>query len=153
MKLAFSGQGRYTDFEDGYTMYVNRSRNGESVDKKTYSRIVRMYCSILADRLLDNGIVDLPNEMGMIVAAILKRKPQYRGNKFIGYGKMDWQKKVYDGTLKTFGMVFLPKMGKKRNNFRCYGFVANRRLFQKMKAVYENTYCNWSPIAFDDEMI
>ena len=153
MKLAFSGHGRYTDFEDGYKMYVNRSRKGESVDQKTYNRIVRAYCSILSDRLKQDGIIDLPNEMGMIAAAIIKRKPQYRRGKFIGYGKMDWEKKQYDGTLRTFGLVFLPKLGKKKNNFRCYGFVANRRLFKKMKEIYEQSECNWSPIAFNDEMI
>jgi len=153
MKLAFSGEGRYTDFEDGYRMYVNRSRKGESVDRKTYNRIIRLYCSSLADRLEENGIIDLPNDMGMIAAAVLKRKPQYRGKKFVGYGKMDWKKKMYDGTLRAFGIVFLPKMGKKRNNLRCYGFVANRRLFQRMKKTYENFDCDWSPIAFEEEMI
>lgn len=153
MKLAFSGQGRYTEFEDGYQMYVNRSRKGESVDKKTYNRIIRLYCSLLADRLQEYGIIDLPNEIGMIATATIRRKPQYRGKKFIGYGKMDWKEGYYDGTLKTFGLVFLPKSGKKRNNFRCYGFVANRRLFKKTKEIYDAGLCRWAPIAFNDEMI
>ena len=152
MKLAFNSQAHYTDFSDGYRLYVNRSRKGESVDQKTYNRIIRLYCSSLADRLEEYGIIDLPNEMGMIAAAILTRKPQYRGKTFVGFGKMDWEKGHYDGTLKTFGLVFLPKMGKKQN-MRCYGFVANRQLFKRMKARYEQDFCPWSPIVFKDEMI
>lgn len=152
MKLAFNGQAHYTDFADGYRMYVNRSRKGESVDKRTYNRIIRLYCSSLAERLQENGIVDLPDEIGMIAAAIIRRRPQYRGKKFVGFGKMDWDKGHYDGTLKTFGLVFLPK-GRKRQNMRCYGFVANRQLFKKMKSIYETEFCPWSPIVFNDEMI
>lgn len=153
MKLAFSGQGRYTDFEDGYRLYLNRSRNSECVDQKTYNRIIRKYCKLLVDRLKRYGVVDLPNNIGIIAAAIIKRKPQYRGKKFIGYGKKDWASGNYDGTLKTFGIVFLPKLDKKRNCFRSYGFVANRRLFKALKGVYEGDHCDWSPIAFNDEMI
>lgn len=153
MKLAFNGEGRYAEFSEGYQMYLKRSRKGECVDQKTYNRIIRKYCSRLADRLCNNGIVDLPNEIGMIAAATITRKPQYRGKQFIGYGKMDWTKGHYDGTLKTFGLVFLPKGGKKRNNFRCYGFVANRKLFKRMKEVHNQDSCSWGPIRFNDEMI
>lgn len=152
MKLAFNGYAHYTDFSDGYKMYVNRSRKHQCVDKKTYNRIIRMYCSRLADRLLENGIVDLPNEMGMIAAAEITRRPRYRGDKFIGYGKYDFEKGHYDGTMRTFGMVFLPKHGKK-NSMRSYGFVANRVLFKKMKAMFESGLCLWQPIQFNDEMI
>lgn len=111
-----------------------------------------MYCSMLADRLQENGIVDLPNEMGMIVAAEIRRKPQYRGKKFIGYGKYDYEKGHYDGTIKTFGLVFLPKRAKKQN-MRCYGFVANRVLFKKMKEKFKSGLSQWKPIQFNDEMI
>ena len=151
MRLAFNGKAHYTDFSDGYQLYVNRSRKEPNVDNKTYNRIIRMYCSLLANRLKETGIADLPNDMGMIVAAIMRRKPQYRGNKFIGYGKMDWNKGHYDGTLKSFGLVFLPKGNKK--NLRCYGFVANRELFKEMKNLYEQQHCSWQPIVFNDEMI
>ncbi len=152
MKLAFNGHAHYTDFADGYQLYVNRSRKGQCVDKKTYNRIVRMYCSILAERLQENGIVDLPNEMGMIAAAEIRRKPQYRGKKFIGYGKYDYKKGHYDGIIKTFGLVFLPRRERKQN-MRCYGFVANRVLFKRMKEKYESGLCLWQPIQFNDEMI
>ena len=151
MKLAFNGEGHYTDFSDGYELYKNRAKTDKYVDAKTYNKIIRMYGSLLADRLLKYGIVDLPNNMGMIAASIIRRRPQYRGKKFIGYGKMDWEKGHRDGSPKVFGMVFLPRHEKK--NMRCYGFVANRQLFKKMKAVYEQDFCPWYPIEFNDEMI
>ena len=152
MKLAFSGDARYTDFSEGYSLYVNRSRNGLSVDRKTYSRIIRKYCKLLADRLIENGIVDLPAELGSIAAATITRKPQYRGDKFIGYGKMDWKTGHYDGKLKTFGMVYLPRRNK-TNNLRSFGYVANRKLFNKMKNHFHSDHCQWQPIVYNDEMI
>lgn len=153
MKLAFSGKGHYTDFDEGYKMYISRSRGGRDVDIKTYKRIVRTYCSLLVERLKKDGIVDLPNDIGMIAAATIRRKAQYRGKKFVGYGKYDWSKGHYDGTLKTFGLVFLPRLEKKKNNFRCYGFVANRQLFKRISELAKSGICSWSPIEFNDEMI
>ena len=152
MKLAFSGQGRYADFTKGYDLYVKRSRSGAALDQRSYNRIVRRFCQKLSQQLSENGIVDLPAGLGSIAAAEFTRKPQYRGKRFVGYGKMDWTKGHYDGTLKAFGFAFLPVHGK-NDNLRCYGFVANRRLFQKMKGLYEKEECAWTPIAFDDEMI
>lgn len=153
MKLAFNNKAHYTDFSDGYKMYISRSRSDRNIDVKTYNRIIRKYCSILAGRLLECGIVDLPADIGMIAAAELKRKSQYRGKTFIGYGRYDWSKGHYDGSFKTFGIVFLPKAGKRRNNLRCYGFVSNRALFKRMKEKYEHEFCQWSPIEFNDELI
>lgn len=152
MKLAFNSQARYTDFSDGYKLYIARSRKGESVDETMYKRIIRKYCSRLAEHLQEYGIIDLPNEMGSIAVAEITRRPQYRGKQFIGYGKMDWKKGHYDGTLKSFGFVFLPKRNKKQN-LRCYGFVANRELYKKMKDIYQAPHCSWHPIVFNDEMI
>lgn len=152
MKLAFNGQGRYTDFDEGYRLYVKRSKKGEYVDGKTYNRIIRQYCKLLSDKLFEEGIVDLPEGMGSIAAAILTRKPQFRGKTFVGYGKMDWQTGHYDGKLKTFGIVYLPRHDK-NPNLRSFGFVANRRLFQKVKERYEGYDCPWRPIEFNDEMI
>lgn len=152
MKLAFSGQGRFGEFNESYDLYVKRSKNGNAVDFATYKRILKRYCERLAGRLLDEGIVDLPNGLGSVVAAIMTRKPQYRGKKFVGYGKMDWEKGHYDGKLKTFGMVYLPRRGKNAN-LRSYGYVANRALFKRMKQSYESGESNWKPIEFNDEMI
>jgi hypothetical protein len=152
MKLAFSGKAQYTDFDRGYELYVKRSKKNECFDHKTYNRVIRMFCRGLAERLGRDGIVDLPNNLGSVAAARITRKPQYRGDRFIGYGKMDWSTGHYDGQLKTFGLVFLPSRDKTQN-LRCYGFVANRRLFQKMKRDYEGGECGWTLLDFNDEMI
>lgn len=152
MKLAFSGQARYTDFEDAYDLYVKRSKKGEYVDASMYSRIVRAYCKLLADKLFEDGMVDLPKGLGSIAAAIITRKPQFRGKTFIGYGKMDWEKGHFDGNLKTFGLVYLPEH-EKNPNLRSFGFVANRRLFKRVKERYNSEDCPWQPIEFNDEMI
>ena len=152
MKLAFNGQGRYVDYTKGYELYLKRRRFKDAISFTEYRRAVRAYCRALAERLLNEGYVDFPNGIGAISAAILRRKPQYRGKQFIGFGKMDWEKGHLDGTYKTFGLVFLPSR-KADPNLRCYGFVANRRLFQAMKREYLECECNWSPMEFNDEMI
>ena len=152
MKLAFNGQAHYPDYANGYDLYVKRSKKGMSVDYKTYKKIIRRYCEILADRLIEQGIVDLPCGLGSIASAILTRKPQYRGKQFIGYGKMDWKTGHYDGRLKTFGLVFLPRRSR-TENLRSFGFVANRRLFKKMKEGYNSGELAWRPIEFNDDMI
>lgn len=153
MKLAFSGQGRYADFSNGYELYKKRSKSGEEIDRETYCRVIRLYCKHLAQGLEENGIVDLPNEIGSIASATLTRRPQFRGKKFIGYGAIDWSTGQYDGKLKTFGMVFLPRHTKKNANLRCFGFVANRRLFKMLKEIYNREDCPWATLEFNDEMI
>ena len=152
MKLAFSGQARYTDFDRAYELYRKRSKKNECFDKTVYRRVIRKYCRMLADRLQEEGFVDLPNDMGTIAAVILTRKPQYRGKKFIGYGKMDWKTGRYDGNLKAFGIAYLPRHDK-NDNLRAFGFVANRQLYKKMKAAWENGTCTWIPTQFNDDMI
>lgn len=152
MKLAFNSKAKYTDFSEGYEIYKKRARFGNELTEKEYKRVVRAYCRGLAEQLKENGIVDLPNDIGSIAACTITRKPQFRGDKFVGYGKIDWSTGQYDGSLKTFGLCFLPKRGKHKN-FRCYGFVANRRLFKEMKEIYLSGGCEWYPIQFNDEMI
>lgn len=152
MKLAFNGKGHYTDFSESYDLYVKRSRGGDVFDERTFRRVVRSYCRILSERLIRDGIADLPCNMGTIVAARITRKPQYRGKEFIGYGKKDWKTGEYDGKLKTFGLVFLPKHGK-NENLRCFGYVANRKLFQKVKSKYESDERTWELLDFNDDMI
>jgi len=152
MKLAFHGQGRYPDYDRGYALYRKRNRGRVPLDEKTYNRVIRQFCKGLAGRLESEGCVDLPSDLGTISAAVITRKPQYRGKKFIGYGKYDWKTRQFDGKLKTFGIVFLPKHSDK-NSLRCYGFVANRRLFQRMKEMYDGYDCPWTPIDFNETMI
>ena len=152
MKLAFNGQAHYTDFASGYDLYKKRSKAGRSFSEREYRRVIRTYCRLLADSLVKNGIVDFPGELGSVVAAVITRKAQYRGKKFIGYGGWDYKNKCYDGKLKTFGMVYLPRQ-KKNDNLRSFGFVANRQLFRRMKERFQDSLCPWTPITFEKEMI
>lgn len=152
MKLAFSGEARYPDFNDGYRLYSKRVRDFVQLGFSTYRKVVKMYCASLAERLCENGMVDLPSGLGSICAVTIRRKPQYRGKKFIGYGKMNWDGGYMDGDPVAFGIVFLPN--RKRNmNLRSYGFVANRKLYKKMKELYSGYDCKWVPLEFSDELI
>lgn len=152
MKLAFNGQAHYANFDASYELYKRRSKTGQIVDEATYKKLIKSYCHSLAEKLAENGIVDLPKEMGSIATAVITRKPQYRNNKFIGYGGIDRATGKYDGKLKTFGIVFLPGHGK-NGNLRSFGFVANKQLFRKLKKIYESEECGWQPIEFKDELI
>lgn len=152
MRLAFDNKGHYPDLSEGYALYIRRCRERKPIGRKDYSRVVKAYCRLLAKRLEAEGAVDMPKELGTLTAARLTRKPQYRGKRFVGYGKMDWTTGRYDGKLKTFGIVYLPKHGK-NDNLRCLGFVANRSLFKRMKSRYENEECSWSLLDFNDDMI
>ncbi len=152
MKLAFSGQARYPDMTEGYELYVRRTRVGNPVDLDTYTAVVKDYCSLLAGDLERNGITDLPCGLGSVAAVIMRRRPQYRGRKFVGYGSYDWKKGHYDGEPDAFGLAFLPKRDRTAN-LRCYGFVANRRLFKKMKELYQSHDCPWVPMEYGKEMI
>lgn len=152
MKLAFSGQAKYPDMTDGYELYVRRARTNKSVDLQTYTAVVKEYCSLLAEDLKNEGIVDLPCGLGSVAAVTIRRRPQYRGKKFVGYGSYNWEKGHYDGEPKAFGLAFLPSRDK-TNNLRCYGFVANRKLFKKMKELYQSYDCPWVPMEYGKEMI
>lgn len=151
MKLAFHNEGHYTDFSESYELYKKRAVYGEELSERQFRKAIREYCKLQAERIRAVGIVDLPRDLGSVAAAILVRRPQYRGKKFIGYGKKDWSTGYYDGKMKTFGMVFLPKRHKKEN-LRSFGFVANRNLFKETKSFFESDDC-WKPLEFNDEMI
>lgn len=152
MKLAFSGQARYPDMTDGYKLYVRRTRKREPVDLDTYTAVVKDYCSLLAEDLKKDGMVDLPCGLGSVAAVIIRRRPQFRGKKFVGYGNYDWKEGHYNGEPEAFGLAFLPSRDR-THNLRCYGFVANRRLFKKMKELYRSYDCPWVPMEYGKEMI
>ena len=88
----------------------------------------------------------------MISAVTIDRRPQYRGKEFVGYGAYNWKDGHYDGESKAFGIAFLPRTDK-NHNLRCYGFVANRRLFKEMKKIYGEYDCPWTPAEYRNEMI
>lgn len=152
MRLAFSGEARHPDLSGGYELYVRRSRIRECLDWDTYRRVVKEYCRVLAERLEKDGIADLPCGIGAVAAVTIRRKPLYHGKKFIGYGKMDWKVGYFDGSTTAFGIAFLPDRSANQN-LRCYGFVANRKLFKRMKGKYDAGMNNWCPVEFNDEMI
>lgn len=150
MKLAFSGYGRYAKYDDGYVLYCSRARSKDVVTKSQYMSIVKMYCKLIADEIEKTGFAELPY-IGNIMCAEIDRKPQYRGNKFIGYGKRDYSKGgEYDGSIKAFGVVYMPNRDA-TCNLRCLGFVANRRLFKKLKK--HNTENEYMLVPFNDDMI
>ena len=151
MRLAFSGEARYADCTEGYKLYMKRARKECLVNDATYKKVLKAYCRRLSERLKQNGMVDLPCGLGMVSTTIHTRRPMYRDGKFDGYGMMDWKTGARDGKLKVFGIAFLPKHGK--GSLRCYGFVANRKLFQAMKEKYNGDDCQWVPIEFNNEMI
>lgn len=152
MKLAFSGDAHYTSFDSGYERYVKGAKTRELVDRATYNRVVRSYCQLLVDRLYEEGMVDLPCNMGTLAAVKIKRKPQFRKGRFVGFGKLDWEKGTYDDSREAFGVAFLPKHGI-NDNLRCYGFVANRRLYQRMRDRSEEFTCPWVPMKLTEDMI
>lgn len=151
-KLAFSCKGKYPDFSKGYTLYNDRSRKTKPVDKRTYCNIIRDYCKYLSEKLERDGMVDFPKGIGTLFVTMFRRKPQYIGKQFVGFGKMDWKRKAYDGSSSAFGIVFLPSR-RYTANLRSFGFVANRRLFQRLKQEYDEGTCSWKPIDFNEKMI
>lgn len=152
MKLAFNGKARYTDFTSGYEAYKSRNATRNPVDEGVYKRVVKAYCRIAAQRLEEEGQIEIPHNIGTITAALITRRPQYRKDKFVGYGAWDWKNRRYDGKLKAFSIVFLPNM-RNNANLRCFGFVANRRLFKAMKSAYEKRSAAWQPVEFNNDMI
>lgn len=152
MKLAFTGEAHYTSFENGYNRYVMGAKSREVVDRATYNRVVKAYCQLLADKLMDEGMVDLPCNLGTLATVRIKRKPQFRGRKFVGFGKKDWESGIYDDSREAFGVALLPRH-EINDNLRCYGFVANRQLYQRLKNRSEEFACPWVPIRLTEDMI
>ena len=151
-RLAFDNQAKYTDFTKGYELYVKRSRKNKPVSFDDYRRIVKAYCKHLSEKFDTAGMIDLPCGLGMITTALITRKPKYRDGRFVGFGAMDWNTNTLDGTYKAFGFVYLPRH-RKKDNLRCYGFVANRRLFKRIKEAYKSGENRWIPMEFDEKMI
>lgn len=153
MPLAFNRQARYPDFAEAYERYKSGARTRACVDESTYRRIIRMYCGLLADRLVEDGMVDLPCDMGMIAVATIKRKARYINGKFAGYGRVDWRRGgARDGSPTALGVVYIPTR-RKTANLRSYGFVANRVLYKRIKKAYESGESGWTPMEFNDDII
>ena len=146
--ILFKGEARYPDMDGGYTLYVNRSaKTPESriMDKATYSRVVKKFCGVLAERLETEGMTDFPSDMGSVAAVRIRKKPVYdrRTGKFRPADTVDWNETRRSGSIVkkhdgyTLGFVFLPKRAKGRGNFRCFGIRANKALYRRMKTGFD----------------
>lgn len=147
MKL-FKNQSRYPDLSKGFETYRNRSKNTPEeriFDEVQYNRIVKKYCKMLSEVLQNEGIVDLPSDIGSIAAVSIKRKPLYnrKTKMFMTNDYIDWNETrktgriVRDDNPNTFGFVFVPKHIKGHENFRCFGIRANKTLYQRMRKHYD----------------
>ena len=73
MRLAFSGEARYADFTDGYRLYCKRARGRKPLDFVEYKRVVREYCKIMSENLVEYGMADIPGGIGTIMAVEIRR--------------------------------------------------------------------------------
>lgn len=145
----FVNKARYPDLTNGYLLYRNRSAMTPSdrvLTESQYNRIVKSYCKELANRIETEGIADLPSDIGAIVAVNIYKKPVYdaREKKYRLARNIDWnatrenKKITYKDSPNTFGFVFAPKHIKKNNILRCFGFVANKALYKRMRVKYND---------------
>ena len=146
--VLFKGEARYPDLESGYELYKRRSVKTDKenlLDQVTYNRIVKQYCKELAGRLLEEGVVDLPNDIGCVAAVEVTKRATYdrRQKKYRSVGLVDWNATREAGEIvrkdgnKTLGFVFSPKRVKGHNNLRCFGIRANKALYKKVRAMYD----------------
>lgn len=131
--MFFEGKARRADYGPGYARYLSRcvkTPKDRVLDDKAYGKVIQAYCQHLADTLENQGIIDLPSGMGSIVAVRIRLKPQY--NKAMG----KWFTK---GTNPhSFGFIYTPRREKGYENLRCYGYRANRRLYDRMRKKYDD---------------
>ena len=145
----FINKARYPDLTNGYLLYRNRSSltpPERLLTEAQFNRVIKRYCKRLATMVEDCGVADLPCDMGAIVAVNIKKRPVYdaREKKFKPARSVDWDKTretksmVYKYDPNTFGFVFAPKHIRGRNIFRCFGFVANKSLYKRMREKYND---------------
>lgn len=144
----FLGESRYPDLSKGYELYLHRSAKTPKeriLSLQQYNRIVKSYCKALADKLEDEGITDLPSNIGSIAAVNIRKKPTYDKTRkaYRPADLIDWDKTRETGGIVrkdcriTFGFVFVPKRIKGHENFRCFGIRANKALYKRMKKHYD----------------
>ena len=105
MKRPFYGTAKYADMTGGYRLYASRKKKGEPVDIVRYSKVVKAYCRRLAERLGKDGMVQLPCGLGLLAAAMVRRKPRYKDGRFVGIGRFNPRTREYDGTMEAFTIV------------------------------------------------
>ena len=151
----FKNKSRYPDLSSGYELYCNRSvktPKDRILDRVLYNRIVKAFCKELADELEKDGIVDLPSDIGSVIAVGITKKPSYDVSlkKYRSADNVDWDATRKNGTVvrkdgnKTFGFVFQSKRVKGHGNFRCFGIRANKALYKRMRKCYDEGTLNFS---------
>lgn len=145
----FVNKAKYPDLSNGYLLYRNRSSltpTDRLLAEQKFNRVVKKYCKELATRIEEQGVADLPSDIGALVAVNIRKRPVYdkREKKFRPARNVDWNKTretkeiVYKTDPNTFGFVFVPKHVKGRNIFRCFGFVANKSLYKRLRSKYND---------------
>ena len=131
--MFFNGKAHHPNFDAGYRRYLGRSKktpDSRIFGKGEYVDVVRSYCQHLADMLESDGMIDLPCGIGSIVAVSIRRKPTYDKTRNAWRGTK--------GDKYTFDFIFSPRRESGYENFRCYGFRANRELYKKKKKKYDD---------------
>jgi len=147
--MFFDRKARKPNLSDGYARYLGRctkTPEDKILDYKTYRKIVGDYCGMLADRLEQEGVIDLPSGIGSIVAVAIRRRPRYdkTASKWRSTQVINWKATkqdgatVYSDTPYTFGFIFSPRREKGYENFRCYGIRLNYKLYARMRKMYED---------------
>lgn len=147
--VLFKGEARYPDLSNGYELYTHRSATTPKdrlLTEEQYNKVVKLFCKEYADRLEEEGMVDLPCEIGSVVAVEVTKRPTFDPclGKYRTADNIDWAKTRQEGTIvrkdgrKTFGIAFVPRHTKGYGNFRCFGIRANKNLYKRMKKQYDS---------------
>lgn len=147
--MFFDKKARIPDLRSGYERYVGRCANTKKeniLDYSTYRKIVDDYCGMLAQRLEQEGTIDLPCGIGSIVAVAMRRRPTYdkKANRWRSSQAVNWKATkregtvVYHNTPNTFGFILSPRREKGYENFRCYGIRVNAKLYARMRKQYDD---------------
>lgn len=146
--MFFDNKARRPSYDGGYAKYVGRcatTSKDKVLDKSSFVKVINAYCKMLAERLESEGTIDLPSNMGSIVAVSIRRKPTYdkRAGKWRLRHGVDWESYRKDGEVKykddryTFGFIYSPRREKGYENLRCYGIRLNSRLYARMRKQYD----------------
>lgn len=147
--MFFDNKARRPNYDSGYAKYLGRcakTKADKVFDRSRYISIVKDYCKMLAQRLEDEGTIDLPCGMGSIVAVSIRRRPRYnkRTGKWHLANSIDWEMfrnegvKMYKDDKYTFGFIYSPRREEGFENLRCYGIRANEELYSRMRKKYDD---------------
>lgn len=147
--IPFKGEERYPDLKPGYELYSKRAyRTPEKnrLSEAEFSRIVKAYCKLLSERLVNEGFIELPYDIGAVAAVKIRRTPKFDPirKSWRTADSIDWKETKKAGRIvrkdeqETIGFAFVPKHAKGRDIFRCFGIRSNRMLYDKVKERYDS---------------